>query len=205
MNYLLIIAGLPATGKTSFARYLSGKMGIPMVSKDIVKEHLFDTVGFKSRSEKVALGLAAMDLMYYFARALLEAGKPLILENNFEDISKPGLLKLIETFNCKTVSIRFHTEMKVLAERFLRRDRSPERHRGHVIDTQYPEVNGKEALNTETQIKNFADYYDRMKQRGMEFFSIGGDEIVIDTTDFSAVSYESIFGKIMEKIAAWGE
>lgn len=198
MSFLILIAGLPATGKTSFAYYLSKKMEIPMVSKDTVKEHLFDTIGFKNRNEKVALGIAAMDIMYHFAETHLEIGKPIILENNFENISKPGLIKLIEKYNCKTVTVRFCTETKVLSERFLLRDKSPERHRGHVIDTQFPEVPGGEALTVETHNKNFKDFYDRMKQRGMEFFSIGGDEIIVDSTDFSKVSYEAICSRVKE-------
>jgi predicted kinase len=191
---LILIAGLPATGKTSFAKYLSGKMEIPMVSKDIVKEHLFDTIGFKNRDEKVALGIAAMDLMYHFADLHLELGKPIILENNFENVSKPGLHKLIEKYRCKKLTIRFQTDIKVLSERFLQRDRSPERHRGHVINTRYPETG--EAVSVSSETLSFNDYYDRMKQRGMEFFSIGGEEIIVDTTDFSKVSYDAIYEQV---------
>ena len=194
MNFLILVAGLPATGKTEFAKYLSRKMGIPMVSKDIIKEHLFDTVGFRTREEKVALGIAAMDLMYHFAGTHLELGKPIILENNFEDTSRPGLKKLIEKFNCKTIMVRFHTEIHVLSERFLARDKSPLRHRGHVINSRYPEADG--VSSGETPEISFANYYDRMKQRGMEHFSVGGDEIIVDSTDFSKVSYEAIYGEI---------
>ena len=196
MSYLILVAGLPGTGKTSFARYLGGKLEIPVVSKDTVKEHLFDTVGFRNRSEKVALGVAAMDIMYHFAEALLELNQSIILENNFENVSKPGLEKLIQKYGCKTVTVRFHTDTDVLSERFLLRNRSPDRHRGHVIDTQYPEPEGTEALSDKMGIESFRDYYERMKCRGMEFFSIGGDEIIVDSTDFSEVSYAGICGKV---------
>lgn len=194
MNYLILITGLPATGKTSFARYLSRKMEIPMASKDIIKEHLFDTVGFKNRNEKVALGIAAMDIMYHFAEIQLELGKPVILENNFENISRPGLLKIIEKYNCKTITIRFHADMQILSERFLVRDRSPERHRGHVINTRYPE--DKDPVLIEIQPINIDKYYSAMKQRGMEDFSVGGMEITVDSTDFSKVSYNAIYEEI---------
>ena len=196
MAFLILIAGLPGTGKTSFARCLSGKLDIPMISKDIVKEHLFDTVGFRNRDEKVKLGVAAMDLMYHFAGAQLELNKSVILENNFENISKPGLEKLIVKYGCGTVTVRFHTDLDVLSERFLLRNRSPDRHRGHVIDTQYPEIEGTEALSDKMGIESFSDYYERMKYRGMEFFSIGGEEIIVDSTDFSKVSYGTICDKV---------
>jgi dephospho-CoA kinase len=41
-KWLILIAGMPATGKTRLAGFLSDRLDIPMVSKDAVKELLFD-------------------------------------------------------------------------------------------------------------------------------------------------------------------
>ena len=202
MGYLILIAGLPGTGKTTFARYLSGKMNVPMASKDILKEHLFDTLGFKNRNEKVALGIAAADILYHFAEIHLEIGQPVILENNFENVSKPGLLKLIEKFKCKTVTVRFQTDPAVLAERFKIRDSLPERHRGHVVNTQYPEARGpgQDPLSYESAEIYPASYFTAMNERGMAVFTVGGPLIIVDTTDFSKISYESIYDEIMTMV-----
>ena len=54
-----------------------------MLSKDSIKEVLFDDLGFHSRAEKVPLGTAAMHILYYAAAQLMKVGKPFILENNF--------------------------------------------------------------------------------------------------------------------------
>jgi adenylate kinase family enzyme len=40
MTYLFLIAGLPGTGKTTFAKFLSSRMAIPVASKDIIKEFI---------------------------------------------------------------------------------------------------------------------------------------------------------------------
>ena len=56
----ILVSGLPATGKSTMAAYLSKQLGIPVFSKDAIKERLFDTLGFSSREEKVRLGVAAM-------------------------------------------------------------------------------------------------------------------------------------------------
>ena len=203
---LILIAGLPGTGKTSFAKYLSRNMKIPMVSKDIIKEHLFDTIGFKNRSEKVTLGIAAADLMYHVAEVHLEIGRPIILENNFETATKPGLVRLITRYNCRTIMVKFFTDPVILGKRFLERDKSPERHRGHVVNTRYPEVDGGEQnpadqspadisptdVSPTDQVTDFKQYYNAMIQRGMADFTVGGEEILVDTTDFSKVSYEEI-------------
>ena len=198
MSYLILIAGLPGTGKTTFAEYLSSKMKIPWFSKDLIKEHLFDTVGFKSRAEKVALGIASMEILYHAAEAHLKVEQPVILENNFENASKPGLLRLMEKYKCPVLTVRFHTHKDVLAERFLIRDKSPERHRGHVLNSRYPEEPGEKTGPQENQFRDVTEFWKNMGDRGMDTFSIGGWEIDVDTTDFSMVSFEEIYKKIQE-------
>jgi predicted kinase len=78
------------------AQELSQRLGLPWLSKDAIKEKLYDTVGFRCRGEKVALGEGALEALYYTAGQLLQAGVSCILENNFEEVSKPGLLALLE-------------------------------------------------------------------------------------------------------------
>ena len=70
---------------------LSNALGIPWFSKDKMKEILFDTIGFQSREGKVTLDIASLQMMYYAAEQVMKQGQPLILENNFENISKEGL------------------------------------------------------------------------------------------------------------------
>lgn len=84
--YCILVAGAPAAGKTVMAEYLSAALHIPVISKDKIKEILFDTIGFRSRVEKAALGIGAMESMYYFAGQMMKTGQPFLLENNFSQI-----------------------------------------------------------------------------------------------------------------------
>ena len=63
------------------AKYLSEKLNIAMISKDAIKELLFDDVGFHSREEKVKLGTASANIMYYMTERLMRHKQPFILEN----------------------------------------------------------------------------------------------------------------------------
>lgn len=79
--YCILVAGVPATGKGRMAQELSQRLGLPWLSKDAIKEKLYDTVGFRCRAEKVALGEGALEALYYTAGQLLQAGVSCILEN----------------------------------------------------------------------------------------------------------------------------
>ena len=188
---VILVTGVPAAGKSTVAEALSRRLGLPVLSKDGVKERLFDTLGFHSREEKVRLGVAAQEVLYYTAGQLLKAGQSFILENNFENASREGLLRLLETYQAQPLTIRVTGDDRVIYERFVQRDRSPERHRGHVVNDRYPE----EEPGREAPVLSYEAFVDGIKRRGMATFDAGGPCLTVDTTDWSAVD--------MEGIAAW--
>ena len=50
--YCILVTGIPAAGKSTMAEAVSERLKLPVISKDTVKELLFDNVGFHSREEK---------------------------------------------------------------------------------------------------------------------------------------------------------
>ncbi|MDF2884087.1 MAG: coaE 1 [Clostridiaceae bacterium] len=195
--YLILIAGMPASGKTTFAKRLGAELQIPMVSKDEIKEILFDSVGFHSRAEKVALGVGSMDIMYYFTESVMLTNKPVILENNFENISKPKLQQLIDKYQYTPITVLFDGDIKTIYNRFIQRDNSPTRHRGHVVNTEYPESANLGAIPPQMK---FEDFQKTFEERGIRYFSIGGIVITIDTTDFEKAAYSDVINQIKDKI-----
>ena len=65
--YCILVTGIPAAGKSTMAVFLSKYFGLPVISKDKIKELMYDDIGFHSREEKVKLGIASMNIMYYMA------------------------------------------------------------------------------------------------------------------------------------------
>jgi predicted kinase len=195
--YCILIAGMPATGKTSFANWISKKRNLPFMSKDTIKEIMFDHIGFKSRAEKVALGDAAMDILYYFAEQQMIAEGPFIIENNFEDCSREGIRKLLSQYNYTPITILFDGDMEAIYKRFIERDQSPERHRGHVINTEYPEK-GEKAPYVPMKLEYFAEV---MEKRGFRRFNIGGEIIKVDCTDIDKIDYEDLNDKLSNIIS----
>ena len=192
--YCILVAGMPASGKSTIAVRISESLGIPMLSKDSIKEVLFDDLGFHSRAEKVQLGTAAMHILYYAAAQLMKVGKPFILENNFEDASIPGIMALLETHHYTAVTVRLTGDPEVIYRRFAARDLSDTRHRGHVVNDCYPEPEPGRVVEP----MSYEEFVTGFTNRGMDSFSVEGPRIVVDTTDFSKVDLEDLSRRIRD-------
>lgn len=159
--YCILVSGIPASGKTVLAEYLSASLHIPVVSKDKIKEILFDTIGFRSRTEKVALGTGAMETMYYFAGQMMRTGQPFLLENNFENVSRPGIQSLLEKYGYQAVTVRLTGDYNVLFNRMIERNNSPDRHKGHIVNNYYQ----KPEIKLETNLKAKANPVTNLKTK----------------------------------------
>lgn len=75
---LVIVGGPPAAGKSTIAAELGRATGIPVIAKDAIKEALMDHLGGSPE-----VGAAAFAVQFVVARALLAAGRDVILEGAF--------------------------------------------------------------------------------------------------------------------------
>lgn len=198
--YCILMAGMPASGKSTMAEAIGEKWKLPVISKDSIKECLFDAIGFGSRAEKVSLGIASMDIMYYVAVQLMKAGQPFILENNFE-ASEQGIKNLLKKYQCPALTITLTGDYEEIYRRFLERDLSPRRHRGHVVNDCFPEKKEHSPEEIKAAAISYEAFLRGAEQRGFDAFVAGDRQIRVDTTDFSKVDREELFSQI----GAWME
>ncbi len=199
--YCILVTGIPAAGKSTMAEVLSERLKLPVISKDTVKELLFDNVGFQSRAEKVKLGITGMEIMYYVAGRLMKAGQPFILENNFEYSSEQGMKSLLEKYQYSALTITLTGDYKVIYQRFLERENSPDRHRGHVVNDCYPEKKENNLKTIKAKTISYENFVCGIEKRGFDAFCVDGRQIKVDTTDFSKIN----MGELFSQIAAWKE
>lgn len=192
--YCILVTGIPAAGKSTMAEALAERFDIPVISKDRIKEIMFDDIGFNSREEKVNLGIASMNIMYYMAEQLMKRHQAFILENNFENLSKDDLFLILKKYSYKAITLTLTGDYRKIYQRFLERNTSPDRHRGHVVNDRYPE---NKTNNTGKTI-SYDDFVLGIISRGMDSFAANGPHIVVDTTDFTKINRDALFDEICD-------
>jgi predicted kinase len=175
---LIIISGLPCTGKTSLARLVAREFGLPLLHKDGIKERLFDTLGWHDREWSRTLGGATYELLFYFLEVQLAAGCSCIIESNFYPDHTARFQTLQAQHGFTPLQIVCHTEGTVLFRRFQQRAESGERHPGHVDQLNYDELRPL-LLHTRS-----------------EPLALGGIVLPVDTTDFAVIDYAGLFHAI---------
>ncbi|MHA1448632.1 MAG: AAA family ATPase [Candidatus Hodarchaeales archaeon] len=178
-NYFIVITGPPASGKTSLGLRIASELKLPFISKDDIKELLFDSLGWKDREWSKKLGMTSMKIMYHVLESNLAVNKPVIIETAFyREIESERILQLKNKYSVRTVQIYCSAEENVLKQRFLNRVKNGNRHPGHGdvnVTSEYFQI----------------DIFDRYGE-----LEIGGPTIHFDSTDFSKINYEAIIKKI---------
>jgi len=127
---LVIVGGAPATGKTRLARALGVSLGLPVITKDDIKEALAAPFATGDRDWSKQLGVAAYSVLYAVAERILSAGAGLVLESNFWHPDSEAALRELARL-APTVVIVCRTTDALRRQRFEERA-ARGRHRVHV-------------------------------------------------------------------------
>ena len=81
---LIVVSGVPGSGKTTLAWRVADDLELRLISKDAIKESLAVAVGLPQTVEESSrLGDAAYAAMFALARSTLEGGGIAVLDSNF--------------------------------------------------------------------------------------------------------------------------
>ena len=193
---VIVLTGMPATGKSTICKALAEHFGYPVVEKDAIKEELFDTVGFTCYAQKRALDHAANAIVIHVVEQILKTNGSVIVDNNFDDISGKRFTALMEKYTPKCACVFLHGDLDVLHERYTIRDNAHARHLGHVLQDHYPPHPGDSLHYTMTR----DEFYEKFMKRGMDSFVCPGRRLEVDTTDFANVNPSWIVGQVQNML-----
>lgn len=132
---VILVSGMPASGKSTLAQQLAAELGVPFFSKDDFKEVLFDAGGYieasmdESTSER--FGAQAIALLFDIAQRLIEAGVSVVLEANFRaDLTATEIEPIRALATVRQVICQ--APVPEILDRFETRQESDERHPVHA-------------------------------------------------------------------------
>jgi len=82
LQHLIIVTGAPATGKSTLAPLVARRYGSTLLTKDEIKEELFDILGAGDASWSRRLSDASFSTMFALAGDALGSGGSVVLEGN---------------------------------------------------------------------------------------------------------------------------
>jgi predicted kinase len=127
---LVVVTGPPASGKSGLADDLAEALGLPLLTKDGIKETLFDTLGTGDRVWSKRLGETTWHVLFHVLEAMLQAGCSVVVEGNFEPAQANARLAELPSFHA--VQVYCHAPDEELVEHFRERSEKGDRHPGHA-------------------------------------------------------------------------
>lgn len=198
---LVLIAGLPGTGKSRLSQLVCEALGpLTEISIDPIKESTWDREGFDSLEEKRMLDGVALSQFFSLIERSMQRSERIIADYPLSEKQRPELECLCAAHSYRPVTVRMTADLDVLYERQRRRDLDDSRHLGHIShryhvgDTCLDRSQAPGLLTREEFVR-------RCTTRGYDSFALGPVKEV-DTSDFSAVDYPAVIAWIADQYRA---
>lgn len=137
---LVVVTGPPGSGKTTLARELAPRLGIPLITKDDLKVILYETLGWGGRDRDRATSDAAYALMFHLVGVSLSAGVSMMLEANFRASAAERIRPVLDSTRAASLQVLCTAPDEILVDRLRRRTEGHLRHPGHADEETFRDL-----------------------------------------------------------------
>lgn len=179
-NTMILVSGMPAAGKTTFADWLSQKLRAPLVSYDRIAAKLMEIKEKASDSSKDHPGFEAVPYEFFLfeMEENMRSSALFIAEYIFSDKMVAWLERITEKYGYQVINIHMNTDPETAYRRYIERN------------TQNAEA-GK--IRPSISLEKFCDATKQNRS-----FLYGTHLVEVDTEDFARISYEDIYKTVAE-------
>lgn len=194
-HILLLLAGAPGTGKTYTGNIIKQKFsGFVELPLDLVKEHIYDEIGFDNASEKRALDDISYDRFYQAISFLMQHDKLIMADYPFSYRQKATLHNLASQYQYHVITIRLEADLETLYQRAIKRDIEESRHIGLMMNHYHrgDSLSDKKSIDG---LPSFEVFKNRAEERGYQSFVVGS-LITLDVSDYSKIDYDHFIERL---------
>jgi predicted kinase len=179
--HLIVVSGLPCSGKSKIAERLGAELHWPLLCKDTYKELLFDTLGYSDRAWSKRVSGAAYALQFEHSAQLTASDVSHVLEGNFRWVEHQARFTELAKPHVSILQVHCHAQPAVLIERFRLRAQSGTRHPGHV------------------DIESLNEIEDELAQAQQHALPLSGKIVECDTSD----DWQTAIDKTVQTVKAF--
>lgn len=187
---LVIVSGIPCSGKTTIGKMLARHFDYKFLSKDMYKEELFLRYGFTSIEEKKKLDFMAEETLYHEIENNIARGENMVVDKWLQGMSM--LTKIKNISNANIVFIRLITSPIIATQRYNYRNEHGYRPMCFMVKDRFPIIDNENAI-----FEKRMSVGEMTEKANRPFFKEGIDNLLeIDTTNIEKDS-NIIFPRII--------
>ena len=176
-NKMILVSGLPASGKTTFAKWLSAELRIPHVCYDNILEKTMEIGRCQCEDEEQVrkyYGEFPYSFFLFSVEEIMKSSSLFVVDYHFADMMNPTLDELTTKYQYETITVHMDCPAELAFSRWAERNK---------VNSMRPDLSEDQFIQGVKQNKEFR---------------YGSNFIYVDTIDFSAVSYKSIAEQIRQ-------
>jgi predicted kinase len=178
---VVLVNGMPGTGKTTLSQKLAADLELPLFSKDEIKEFVSDKLKVTTQAEAKAIGAAAIEMTYLIMNGYAKQGISLLVECPlFHNYARPVIEKIVNDYDVNLVEVYCKTDKSIRRDRIAYRAHNSDRHYAHLLSEVTLNDNDPEPTD-----------YEPIQL---------GTLLQVDTTNFDDAEYNALLNKLKLKV-----